>query len=437
MPLKQTLKQKAVGPHLRWLHGSIGRPLPRFLKRGCFHLALTSLLASAGAQAETPSPGHSESGVLSPQTTNAAAVMKAPQSQVRDLSALLDEIRGIGHVPAVACAVVRSNQWVALGCAGVRKWGDTNSRVTMDDRWHLGSVTKSMTATLAAMLVEHGKIRWETTIPEVFPTEAAGMAPAWRSVTLEQLCSHRSGAPGDLNPNGLWSKLWAFNGTPRESRRLLLQLVTALPPNHPPGSAFEYSNAGFAIAGAMLEQTMDQAWEALLNERLFQPLGMANGGFGAPAAPGRIDQPWGHVFVRGVPSPIAPGPRADNPTAIGPAGIAHCSVVDLARYAQFHLAGEQGDTRLLSHAAFVKLHREIARDGYALGWVVTTRSWARGFALNHTGSNTQWYSNVWLAPGRQFAVVALANIGDANGGTAAFEITDKIAARMIREFLPE
>ena len=181
---------------------------------------------------------------------------------------------------------------------------------------------------------------------------------------------------------------------------------------------------------------MNQSWEELITERLFRPLGMDTAGFGAPASDGKTDAPWGHIWKSGTLQSIAPGPQADNPWAISPAGKVHCSVLDLARYAQFHLAGEQGDTPWLKHEAFTKLHTPIPGQEYAFGWNAVSRSWAGGTALQHTGSNTQWFSNLWLAPRKQFAVIALTNVGDASGGNEAFKTTDDIVAKMIQEFLP-
>jgi len=367
--------------------------------------------------------------------TNAAGFFRLATNPVRDLGTILEGIRSANNVPAVACAVVLSNQLVGLGVVGQRKWGVTNAPVTLTDAWHHGSITKGMTATLAAMLVEQGKIQWTTKLADVFADFAPSMNAQWKQVTLEELLSHRSGAPGDLTASGIWTQLWNFGGTARDVRRLLLHLVTVLSSDNPPGTAYEYSNAGVALAGAMLEEVMNQPWEDLLTARLFRPLGMTTAGFGVPATPRMINQPWGHVFQGTTPSPIEPGTSADNPTAIGPAATVHCSLIDLARYAEFHLAGEQGDTPLLTHASFVKLHQDVAGQGYALGWAVTTRPWSGGVALNHSGSNTQWYTNVWLAPGREFAVIALTNIGDANGGSVSFNTTDQIAGRMISEFL--
>jgi hypothetical protein len=129
---------------------------------------------------------------------------------------------------------------------------------------------------------------------------------------------------------------------------------------------------------------------------------------------------------------IEPAASADNPTAIGPSATVHCTIIDLAMYAAFHLAAHKADTSLLSRAAALKLHTAYPNNAnYAHGWNVVSRPWSNGNALTHTGSNTQWYSNVWLAPGSDFAVVALCNLG----GSTSSSATDDIVARMIQEFL--
>jgi CubicO group peptidase (beta-lactamase class C family) len=280
-------------------------------------------------------------------------------------------------------------------------------------------------------MVDEGRLDWTTKIVEVFPEEAGAMHADWRTVTLEMLLAHRSGAPGDLKPGGLWTELWNFGGTPREARLLLLQKVTAMAPASPPGTKHEYANAGYAIAGAMLEKLADKPWEDLIIERLFRPLKMTSAGFGVPATPRYINQPWGHILgANNARTPVAPGTDADNPPAIGPAGTVHCSLPDMARYVAFHLAGARGEGTLLKPATFTKLYTDVANQGYALGWGVPTRPWAGGKALQHTGSNLQWFTNVWIAPDRNWAVVVLTNYG----GTGAFEATDAVVARMVHEW---
>lgn len=357
-------------------------------------------------------------------------------NNVRDLNALLEPIRAANNVPALACAVIRSNQIVGLGAVGLRKAGVSAAPVTLSDKWHHGSLTKSMTATLAAMLVERGMIRWDITLQEVFPSVAATMKPAWQTVTLGWLCSNRSGAPENLNPSGIWAQLQGFKGTPTEGRRLLLEQLTKLNPRSTPGTQYEYSNAGFALAGHMLETVAGKPWEDLLTENLFVPLGMTSAGFGVPATPRYVDQPWGHQRVSGVNNPMEPGPTADNPPAIGPAGTVHCSLLDLARYAAFHLAADKSDTPLLSRSSMVKLHTAVPdNENYAYGWLQVSRPWAGGLALTHSGSNVQWYSVIWMAPNREFAVVALSNIAAPTGTNPGQVATDQVAGKMIQTFL--
>jgi CubicO group peptidase (beta-lactamase class C family) len=286
------------------------------------------------------------------------------------------------------------------------------------------------------MLVEQGRLRWDSTLAEVFPDWSPRMQAAWRPVTLEWLCSNRGGAPNDLGPSGIWTQLWNAQGTPREGRRLLLEKLTVLPPASTPGTTYEYSNAGFSLAGHMLETVMNRPWEDLLTEHLFRPLAMESGGFGVPATPRHIDQPWGHSWLNNLASPVEPGPTADNPPAIGPAGTVHCSLIDLARYVAFHLAGHASGADGLSQAAFLKLHTAVPGNAdYAYGWTVLPRSWALGDALTHAGSNVQWYSVIWMAPNRAFGIVALCNVAG-SGNHPGITATSQIVTRMIQDYPP-
>ena len=66
-----------------------------------------------------------------------------------------------------------------------------------------------------------------------------------------------------------------------------------------PGLIFSYQNANFILAGAMLENHIGESWEDLITSELFQPLGMATAGFGAPGTPYDLTQPYGHTDASG------------------------------------------------------------------------------------------------------------------------------------------
>lgn len=349
---------------------------------------------------------------------------------VEDLAAQLAPIRTTHNLPALGCAVVMSNRIVGLGMVGVRKHGVAEP-VTIHDHWHHGSMTKSMTAVLAAMLVEEGLITWTTKLVDLFPEHAGTRHADWNTATLEMLLSNSAGAPTDLSTGNIWTQLWNHPGTPREQRLFLTQQVTALAPRFAPGSGYEYSNAGFSMAGAMLEKVTNKPWEQLMHEYFYGRLGMTTGGFGVPATPRHIDHPWGHQFSGATPNPIAPGTAADNPPGVGPAGTAKCSLVDFARYASFLVAGARGEGSLLEATTFQKLFTPV-NNNYAMGWSVSTRGWADGTTYSHSGSNNQWYTLVWIAPNRNWAVVVVTNIG----GTPAATAANAVVTAMVNTYFP-
>ncbi len=353
-----------------------------------------------------------------------AGAQPAPSSTSTNTAAVLETIRGKHDLPALAVVVVKDGRICDRAAVGVRKIGDP-TRVTTNDQFHIGSCTKSMTATLAAELIEEGKLRWDTTVAEVFPELKAKLDPQFEAVTLEQLLTHRGGCPGEP-PAAAWSRAWEQRGTPTQQRYEFIRAVLAGPPQAAPGSKFIYSNSGYAVAGAMLERITREPWETLMTNKLFRPLGMKSAGFGPPGTPGRLDQPWGHVRENGNPRPL----QQDNPPAISPAGTVHCSLDDLAGYLIAHLRGERHGG-LLKPDTFRRLHTPPAGQDYACGWLSVDRPWAGGKALTHAGSNTMWFLVMWLAPEKDFAVAVATNMA----GSDAEEGCDEVASAMIRKWL--
>ncbi|MCE9583557.1 MAG: beta-lactamase family protein [Planctomycetes bacterium] len=370
-----------------------------------------------------------------------ALSLRAFAEDPRSLNELLEPIRAKHKLPALAAVVVTVEGVEESGAVGSRRAGK-DEPVTKDDLWHLGSCGKAMTATMVARLVEQGKLKWTTTLGEVFPKLKDSMDAGWRGVTLEQLLANRGGAPADLGRDGLWGKLWACKGTPVEAREMLLEGVVVHPPEYPPGTKFLYSNANFAIAGHVAETVTGEAWEVLMKREVFAPLGITTAGFGAPGKPGdKADQPRGHD-AKGA--PVEPGPAADNPVAIGPAGIIHMSLPDWGRFAAAHFRGDHGDAvkgadgkLFLKPESWKKLHTAPG-DDYAMGWGTGVRGgYAKGngkgdagHILTHNGSNTMWYCMAWLAPEREFAVLITTNIG----GDEAAKATDEASKAVVEDW---
>jgi CubicO group peptidase (beta-lactamase class C family) len=340
---------------------------------------------------------------------------------------LVEQVRADHDAIALAAAVVDEKGVLAIGVAGLRQKGSTE-QVQIEDKFHIGSCTKSMTAMLCGMLVEQEKLSWDSTIGGTFPELKDKISAVYLPVTLQQLLCHRGGLPEDGRPGATFSKMLALEGEIREKRIKAVELLLNEKPGADPGSKFIYANAGFVIAGAMAERATGKSWEALTQTMLFEPLGMGSAGFGAPGTPDKVDQPRGHAALFGSPSVIPPGPRADNPEVIGPAGRVHCSLLDWAKYAAAHLAEGRGDRALLEPATFEKLHSDPFAQDYGFGWGQGPGDWAEGPTLQHAGSNGRWYARIHLDRGRKVGYLIAANHAD----PAAVEAVGEMLPELVK-----
>ena len=354
------------------------------------------------------------------KTMATPSVDQSSQSDAR-VEDLLGPIRDEHHLPGFIGAICFGGRVAALGALGIRKIGSSQP-LLVDDRMHIGSCTKAMTATMIGSLVETGKLFWKSTFRTIFPDDAGQFHPQFQEATLSHLLTHRAGLPHD----GPW---WHLPGTTTtQARHALMMSMLQQAPLTRPGSTYAYSNVGYALAGLMAEQVAGESWEDLMRKRLFEPLEMATAGFGTPGQTDGLTQPWGHHLVGRDVKPT----QQDNAPSLGPAGTVHCSIPDWAKFAALHLAGERGDSKLLKPETLKTLHIPPRSYEYAAGWYLYERSWAAGAALNHNGSNTSWFATIWLAPARDFAVLVATNQGDKQAERAC----DQAASTLIRA-LPE
>ncbi len=329
-----------------------------------------------------------------------------------DLNVALERIRDNRGLPAIAAVLVHRGKIVETGAVGVRAVGSPEP-VTTGDHWHLGSIGKSMTATLVAVLVEEGVVDWNTTVREVFPDFAESIRSEYGDVRLEELLSHTSGLPQNAGKVPSLSLFQSSKEPLRDQRRQWAAEVLARAPETSRGTHL-YSNANYLVAGAMLESATGELWEDLMVRKVFTPLNMTSTGFGSPGTVGDTpDEPRGHLRKQGSLWPLQPGREADNPAAIGPAGTIHSTLSDAALYMAAHLSGSRGNGGFVSAESFGKLHSQVPDTDYALGWNIRKHSHSGGRVLYHHGSNRFWYATMWVAPKRDFAILTVTNAGDA------------------------
>ncbi len=353
------------------------------------------------------------------------------------LDAMLEPIRVKYELPALAAAVVKEGNIIAVGAVGVRVAG-TDIPVTVDDRFHLGSDTKAMTATLAGMMVEEGKLRWASTIGEVLGSALPGLKPKFAAITLEQLLSHTSGIPTDNDEIiKLYESPDAFDHTLTDWRLHMIQAWGSKhDPSFPASSKFQYANLGYITAGAMIEKVADEPWERLIFERIFEPLGLKTARLGAQRTFGLYDEPVAHrVDDKGKLTAFPWGNSADLPSALGPAGLAHMSIKDFAAWAAWN-AGEgkrgpplvKAETLKRTHTPVVTMEVKNPKPGtpktgqYAYGWGLSKFDWTEKPILTHNGSNGMNFASVEVDVDHDLAIVVATNITGPNADPASLVV---------------
>ena len=170
------------------------------------------------------------------------------------LSATLSQICEQYKQPAMACALVNGKGIITKAAVGSSVYGE-DMPVNIDSRFHIGSITKSMTALLIQMLVDEGKLSYDTTLEQALPD--IPMRADYRNVTISELLLSKAGIIAfqrtDLEDQNIVQKLWAEIPAeypdPMEQRREVAKLALNLNPIAEPGSKAIYSNVGWSIAG--------------------------------------------------------------------------------------------------------------------------------------------------------------------------------------------
>jgi len=291
---------------------------------------------------------------------------------------------------------------------------ETRQPVTPETLFQIGSITKVFTATLVMRLVDEGRLGLDVPIADYLPDLRLADPEAGRAVTLRHLLSHTSGLEGDrFDDYGLGDD--ALRRAVAEYHTLA-QLAA-------PGELWVYCNAGFCLAGAVVERALDKPFEAALHELILEPLGLTRSFLFAHEA---ITYPVavGHRQEPDLPPEIArPYPL---PRAVNAAGGIIGTVGDLLRFAAAHLGdGSLDGTRVLQEASVraMRVPQTPAAnfaEAYGLGWALRT---VGGTAVvGHGGSTNGFQAQLTLVPDRGFAIALLTNSG--RGSAANRDVED-------------
>ncbi|GKQ38648.1 serine hydrolase [Streptomyces sp. A012304] len=294
-----------------------------------------------------------------------------------------------GRAPSLVAAVVRDGRAVWHG-----------SRTSVDGhgpdenvQYRIGSITKTFTAVLVLRLRDEGALDLEDPLEKHLPGTGAGEA------TVAQLLAHTGGLAAE-SPGPWWER------TPGALRPGLTDVLGDQPVLHKAGRRFHYSNPGYSLLGALVEELRGAPWDDVLRREVLEPLGLERTGIRPeyPHAGGWAVHPWADVMM--------PEPTEDF-GRMAAAGQLWSTTGDLARFAAF-LA--RGDDRVLSAESLREMRTPAAPpeltdfvEGSAYGLGLRIENQGGRLLVGHSGSVPGFLASLTLSLADDVAAVVLTN----------------------------
>jgi CubicO group peptidase (beta-lactamase class C family) len=341
-----------------------------------------------------------------------------------ELEAYIEEQLAAQSVPGAAVAIVQDGEVIYRQGFGVRELGG-DEPVTPETLMMIGSTTKPLTTTMMATLVDDGLMEWDTPAVEILPSFAVADPELSDQITMRQLVCACTGVPRrDLE--------FAFNAAELTPADVIASLASFTFFTEV-GEAFQYSNqmvaaggylATLAAGGSLESLTAD--YEAVMQERVFDPIGMPRTTFSFEEAVADPDHASPHP--RGLDGQLAPDSIEVEAilAPVAPAGTAWSSVDDMARFVITQLQdGVAPDGERVVSAGNLEETRQpqvpvSAGTSYGLGWFVDSY---KGQPVIHHGGNTLGFtSDLAFLPEAGIGIVTLTNARIANLFTEAVRV---------------
>lgn len=283
-------------------------------------------------------------------------------------------------------------------------------KATTDSVFQIGSITKLFTTTLVMQLVDEGLVELDTPVKRYLPELQFADNDATEAITVRHLLTHSSGIDGDY---------FEDTGVGDDCVERYILSCRALPQLHVPGKMFSYCNAGFVVAGRLIEKLRGNPWHIVLRDRIIRPLGLRPMG----------TEPEEAILNRAAVGHM-PDPETNEPFVIplwrltrsnGPAGATPFAVArNLLTFAKLYLnEGKTEDgTIILSKDSVHLVQEQQIEDpvgingsrGFGLGWMIF--DWGGKRVVGHDGGTIGQNSYFRILPEKGLAVALLTNGGD-------------------------
>ena len=337
-------------------------------------------------------------------------------------------------VPALAAVLVRNQgRTIVSGQQGIRKVGATGAQNTIQpsDRFNLGSVSKVFTGNLMGKLIQDGvgNLQWGTKLIDVYPEIASipGAKDVYEDVTIEQFLAHTSGMPiqpsgDDANAYLSWTAADLTKAKLKQRRKQYMTAAMMDSPLFQPGQGAEYSGGG-VICAAMAEHKTGKTYEELLQEHIYDPLGMTHSGVGELST-GALDGPWQHGWDSESLT-VTPDTNTKKDAWTwhprNPVGALCCSAEDMGKFLREQV---RPDPQVFEAAVrqTMQTHQVAAASGFVRGAWSSDAPGSKEANIAHNGDNGVSYANMTVSLSQDVGYGAMANVNSAFGYPAVEEM---------------
>lgn len=314
-------------------------------------------------------------------------------------------------IPSMSVSLITPKK-VFYGIEGSTKING-NKKVTLQNKFHLGSNTKAITSFIAMKMVENGEINLSTKFIDVFPELSSKIKSEYQKITLSDLLSHNA----KIQPytSGLeYQKLPSLKGSISQKRYDFTKFVLS----EDPVKKGMYSNAGYTIASLILEKKSGQSFEELIkknmtNLKLDYFIGFPN--------KETENNPAGHINQQ----PLLPNHPYKLEDFMLSAGDISMNIIDYSKFVQLNLNGLEKNN-VLSKENYQKLH--FGFDGYSYGWANFKEKTVSG----HDGSAGTYFCHTIIISKAKIAVVIMANSASQNQQKGIYKLREHILKNIKR-----
>lgn len=309
-----------------------------------------------------------------------------------------DSIRIKYEIPELAYAVVSSDSVYEIQTLGVQRV-NSKLKANINDKFRIGSMTKTITSYISTVLVKQGKIRWDTKFFDLYPELKAKSNSAYYDLTLQDFLTFRASLIKWSYGNETPTKK-EVNGNFQQQRYEFVSWILQQNPI-PDKQTIYWSNPSYVAAGLMLEKATGKNYETLVYE-LGRELGIEFG-FGQPNLTDK-NQPWGHDENL----------KAEKPNLnyklnwLSSAGNLNVSLPDYAKFIQLQLQGLLGKSKFLTAKEFEYMHFGLPEFSFGWKWHVDEKT---NFKYSyHEGNPGTFLTKVFICKDTDKAFIFFTNI---------------------------